>query len=112
MARRPDPRIAYMDGEIAAPRKNGELVFEAPWEGRVFGMAVALCDQQACDWESFRAQLIAEIAAAEKRGEASGYYERWLRAFESLVLAEGILSAEEIETRVEAYQTGERDEDE
>ena len=112
MSRRPDPRIAYLGGDFAAPRKNGELVFEAPWQGRAFGMAVALCDQERCDWEAFRQRLISEIASAEQRGEDSGYYERWLRALESLVLAEGMLTADEIETRVHEYETGERDEDE
>ena len=34
-----DIRIAIMDDETALPRKNGELVFNAPWEGRVFGIS-------------------------------------------------------------------------
>jgi hypothetical protein len=33
----------------APPRDNGELTFEAPWQGRAFGMAVALQEK-----ESFR----------------------------------------------------------
>ena len=37
-----DPRIANLDRSAALPRKNGELVFQAPWEGRAFGMAVVL----------------------------------------------------------------------
>ena len=37
-----DPRIANLDSSAALPRKNGELVFKAPWEGRAFGMAVVL----------------------------------------------------------------------
>ena len=37
-----DRLIANMEGSAALPRKNGELVFEAPWEGRAFGIAVAL----------------------------------------------------------------------
>ena len=39
-----DRRIEDLGDSLAVPRKNGELVFEAPWEGRVFGMAVALSD--------------------------------------------------------------------
>ena len=38
-------RLAAADGGAAAPpRSNGELVFEAPWESRSFGMAVALSE--------------------------------------------------------------------
>ena len=43
----PDPRISTMDEQVALPRKNGELVFEAPWEARAFGLAVALVGNTA-----------------------------------------------------------------
>src|SRR5262249_16321508 len=56
--------VANMEGAIAVPRKNGELVFEAPWEGRVFGMAVALYDQRHYAWEEFQRSLIDEIGRA------------------------------------------------
>src|SRR5262249_42939048 len=32
-----DRVVGAMQGTIALPRKNGELVFEEPWQGRVFG---------------------------------------------------------------------------
>jgi nitrile hydratase accessory protein len=97
-----DPRIAIMDDETALPRKNGELVFNAPWEGRVFGMAVALNDQGAYDWDAFRDRLKASIATAETAGEVSSYYERWLRSFESLLIDRGVLSPEELDRWTEA----------
>ena len=31
-----------MEAKNALPRENGELVFQAPWEARAFGLAVAL----------------------------------------------------------------------
>jgi hypothetical protein len=37
-----DREIANMRGTTALPRKNGELIFSEPWEGRVFGMAITL----------------------------------------------------------------------
>ena len=76
--------------DLAVPRKNGELVFEAPWEGRVFGMAVALNDDASYAWDDFRDRLVAEIAAAEEHGDDSGYYERWLASFERLLLETGV----------------------
>src|SRR5215831_1472013 len=72
--------IAHMEGTAALPRKNGELVFNAPWESRAFGMAAALYEQGLYQrWDEFRDRLIAEIAASEKRHreheEPWNYYE-------------------------------------
>lgn len=96
--------------DLDAPRKNGELVFEAPWQGRAFGMAVALNDRQLYAWDEFRDRLIAEIARADRANEPSDYYERWLAAFEALLTEKGVLSAEEIEERTFEFEFGERDE--
>ena len=41
---------------------NGELNFEAPWQGRVFAMANALCDAGLFEWSEFQQSLIDEIA--------------------------------------------------
>lgn len=101
-----DQRVEDLGDDLAVPRKNGELVFEAPWEGRVFGMAVALSDHQCYAWDAFRDRLAAEIAAAEKHGDGSGYYERWLASFERLLLETGALTAEELDARTAEYVTG------
>jgi nitrile hydratase accessory protein len=101
--------VADMPGAAAMPRKNGELVFEAPWEGRAFGMAVALNEQQLYEWEDFRQHLIAEIGVADARGDQSGYYERWLASFEALLADKGVLTREEIDERTYQFEFGERD---
>jgi len=36
------PVIPEMDGALAYPRRNGEPVFDAPWQSRAFGMVVSL----------------------------------------------------------------------
>ena len=46
MAKEANRHIADMEGQLAIPRKNGEPVFEAPWEARAFGMAVVLNEKQ------------------------------------------------------------------
>ena len=108
-----DPTVANMTGPAALPRKNGELVFEAPWQGRAFGMAVALRDRGHFDWDEFRDRLIAEIAehgGAEAPADAAAlYYEQWLGALEELLLQKGVLSKEELEARAEELATGKRD---
>ncbi|HLZ69206.1 MAG TPA: nitrile hydratase accessory protein [Dehalococcoidia bacterium] len=104
-----DRLIADMAGEAAAPRKNGELIFEAPWQGRAFGMAVALHEEQLYAWEEFRQRLIGEIARADAGGDPSGYYERWLAAFEALLIERGVVSEEELTERTYQFDFGERD---
>jgi nitrile hydratase accessory protein len=96
-----DARIAIMDDVTALPRKNGELVFNASWEGRIFGMAVALNDAGAYEWDAFRDRLKASIASAESAGEATTYYERWLQSFESLLIERSLVSRDELEHRTE-----------
>jgi hypothetical protein len=64
------------DGSVAPPRRNGELVFEAAWQARAFGMAVALLDRYGLGWEAFRPHLVVAIAA-NPDGE---YYEQFVEA--------------------------------
>ena len=98
----PNRPIAAMEGVAALPRKSGELVFQDPWEGIVFAMAVALCEQGLYQWDEFRDHLITEIAAAERMEparERPGYYECWLAAFETLLVEKALLTKEAIDAR-------------
>jgi nitrile hydratase accessory protein len=103
--------IRQMDGPAALPLKNGELVFEEPWESRAFGIAVALEAQGTYAWRAFRDELVEEIAHADSHGEDTTYYERWLEALESLVLKQGLVTPDDLEARVEEYASGLHDED-
>jgi cobaltochelatase CobN len=102
--------VADMTGPAAVPRKNGELVFAEPWQGRAFGMAVALSEQGAFAWEEFRQELIAQVAAAERRGGPFEYYEIWLATFERLLAVKGLVSGAEVEECAFQFEFGERDE--
>ena len=101
--------IADMTGPAAMPRKNGELVFAEPWQGRAFGMAVAMSEGGAFSWEEFRQTLIAEIAIAERRPGPFEYYEVWLATFERLLAAKGVVSAGELDEAAYQFEFGERD---
>jgi nitrile hydratase accessory protein len=92
--------------QLELPRRNGELVFEAPWEGRAFGMAVALTDAGPLAWDDFRLRLVAAI----RQDPDHPYYEQWLTAFEALVTAQGLLAADELERRAAEFRRMERDE--
>jgi len=99
-------RIAANANDPAAiPRRNGEPVFNEPWESRVFGMAIGLCERSLYSWDEFQAGLIAEISAADARHEESTYYERFLRVLQRLIVEKKICAAGEIERRasVEAH---------
>jgi nitrile hydratase accessory protein len=101
-----DRRIAHMNERIAVPRKNGELVFEAPWEARAFGMAVALNDRGLYEWRDFSQGLAAETTAADHHKLPSSYYERWLATLEKLAIASGLVTPAEIEARAAEYASG------
>lgn len=101
-----------VDGAAAPPRRNGELVFQEPWEGRAFGLAVALGDARLFPWEAFRRGLMSAVAAADrcpKGEERPGYYENWLAALQKLLAEKGILTTTEVEVRMRQFATGERD---
>jgi cobaltochelatase CobN len=104
-----DRVVAVMEDRAALPRKNGELVFEEPWQGRVFGMAVALHERGLFEWEEFRRALIARIADAEARPGPFVYYEIWLRTFEDLLAGKGLVTGAELDETTYQFEFGERD---
>jgi nitrile hydratase accessory protein len=96
-------RIADLDG---LPRNNGELVFEAPWQSRAFGIVVALNQLGAFAWPEFRPCLVDEIAGAGERE----YYASWLSAIERLVLEQRLLTPDELSRRTSEFAALDRDE--
>ena len=93
-----------IEGPAAPPRLNGELVFEAPWEGRSFAMAMALVEGGCFTWDDFRDHLIAAVQRWESdpAGEYR-YYERWQEALESITAERGIVAATDVEALAAAY---------
>src|SRR5205823_5167473 len=88
-----------VDGPGAPPRSNGELIFDAPWQARVFGLAAAVVETRfAGDREPFRQRLIAAIAADPERP----YWDSWAMALEELATADGLLPPGAVDRRVAA----------
>lgn len=104
-----DRSITDVDGPEAMPRKNGELVFDAPWEARAFAIAIALVDDRRYQWVDFRAGLIDEIAAWEQAngvaGEGWSYYERWLASLERIVIERGLVTDSELNEKASELET-------
>ena len=79
-------------------------VFEAPWQGRAFALAVSLCQSGLFPWRSFQSQLAARIRAWEGRNPgprraAYPYYQLWLETLEDVLVDAGVCAREELRVR-------------
>jgi nitrile hydratase accessory protein len=95
-----------IEGPAAPPRSNGELVFAAPWESRLFGMTMALIERGAFTWGDFQPELVASIRAWEAAaapGDPYSYYARWQEALERVLARATICSRGDLESRAEAF---------
>ena len=105
-----------LEGTPAAPpRSNGELVFEAPWQARAFGLTADLVAEGHFTWDEFRAGLIVAIAGWESARQSVDqrdgqdpsnampdpwdYYRCWLAALENAVVAAGLAGPEALAQR-------------
>ena len=90
------------DGPAAPPRRNGELVFAAPWERQLFGVTMALHERGVFAWDDFRAHLVEEIArwtAGAAAGDAYPYYQHWERALWRVLDERGVIDLAAVEAR-------------
>jgi nitrile hydratase accessory protein len=97
--------IGTMTGAAALPRVNGEPVFEAPWQGRVFGVTMMAVRELGLDWDEFRQRLIAALAEDPDRP----YYDSWVDALESFLVQNGLADAGEIAARAAQSSAHRRD---
>jgi nitrile hydratase accessory protein len=100
-----------IDGPAAPPRDNGELVFTAPWQSRMFAVTMRLCEQGRFEWDRFRQGLIAQIASHEVELAGTGnataslrhgdsrfdYWGCWQRALELLLTELALVAPDELE---------------
>lgn len=75
-----------VDGPEAPPRRNGELVFDEPWQARAFGICVAVLEREGLGWDAFRAHLVPAIAADPD----GSYYDAFGVALERFLVDVGI----------------------
>ena len=90
-----------LTGAITPPNANGEVVFDAPWQGRVFGMARALCEQGVYDWDEFRACLIQEIGSVG--GDDKPYFEHFMNALTRLLEQKSLAAADEVRHKTDEF---------
>jgi nitrile hydratase beta subunit len=82
-----------MDGFGAVVREAGEPVFHADWERRLFALVISAMPAADVNIDEFR-HAIERIPPGKYL--ASSYYERWLAAFETLLVERGIVAREEL----------------
>ncbi len=93
--------VLEVEGPAAPPRVNGELVFTAPWQSRLFGTTMRLFEAERFEWDQFRDLLISNIAEHEgelgdQETDSYDYWGCWQRSLEQLVVQLGLVSDSEI----------------
>lgn len=93
---------------------DGELpTFEAPWQARAFGIAVAFCRAHGHDFAAFQDRLIAHLdgvdEAAMNAHVEEVYYEQWLESLEVFLVEEGVVDEAAIDDRQAEFADCERD---
>jgi nitrile hydratase accessory protein len=104
-----DRNVSSMEGEVAMPRSNGELVFDAPWQSRAFGMAVSLSQAGFFTWDAFRRELARAIAENGQNG-VDEYYLRWLDALEASLAGSDVYDRAALHVREGEFRAHLRDE--
>ena len=89
--------LGGMHGMGPTHREENEPVFHEEWERRVFGMLIATWLGGHFNGPQFR-HAIENMDSAHYL--ASSYYEHWLAALQALLIADGSITEEELETRM------------
>jgi nitrile hydratase accessory protein len=72
--------------------------FAEPWQAQAFALAVRLNADAAFTWPEWAEALGAELAS-DAADDGSGYYHHWVAALETLAVARGLTSADELARR-------------
>jgi nitrile hydratase accessory protein len=92
-------------GPAAPPRSNGELLFDAPWQSRLFGITMALYEAGRFEWDEFQQRLVRAVGRWEAEhpdGQGYVYYERWAEALEAMLDERAIVGTAVIDNRTAA----------
>ena len=93
--------------ELEPPMANGELLFESPWQSRVFGIARVLCELEYFKWDDFSAALIERIADwdhSHRLNEPYVYYDHFLAALTDLLSNKNLVGIHELLEKDQQFQ--------
>jgi nitrile hydratase accessory protein len=81
-------------------------VFGEPWQAQAFALVLALHERGAFTWPEWAAALTAAIRDAQAQGDPDDgrhYWQHWLNALESLVLARGLGDTAQLQALAAAW---------
>ncbi len=84
--------------------RDGEPVFDAPWQAQAFAMTVALHEKGVFTWSEWAATLGREIADGGHGDGNDGYYAAWLAALENIMAQKGVATVSELQDRRDAWR--------
>jgi len=87
-------------------KRDGEPLFAEPWQAECMALAARLVEQGrigASDWAAVLGEEIRRAAVAGAPDDAESYYAAALRALERLAIAGGLVGAEELAVRKQAW---------
>jgi len=90
----------------ALPLNTDGPVFREPWEASAFALAIKLNEAGLFAWSEWAETLSAKIAEAQAAGDpdlGDTYYQHWLAALETLVLAKTDLTLDQLLKRKDAW---------
>jgi nitrile hydratase beta subunit len=96
--------LGGMDGFGAVVREEHEPVFHERWEARMFAIASALLGAGVANVDEFRHAI---ERVPPHRYLASSYYERWMRAVETLLIEKRTVTREALKSRRALVENGE-----
>jgi nitrile hydratase accessory protein len=112
MVRASESLIQDIQNVLKLPRENGEMIFHNPWESRVFAMAVLLFEKGGYSWKVFQEEFAEMIGEAESQKPdkefVSDYYHHWMQALEKVLLKKEMLTQEQLQTRSDEFEKGQR----
>jgi len=89
------------------PRDDeGSPVFREPWQAQAFAMVVRMHQAGHFSWPEWADALATQIQIAQAAGDpdlGDTYYLHWLAAFEQLMANKGLVSADELAARKQAW---------
>jgi len=95
-----------LSDDCQPPMANGEVLFDEPWQGRVFAMALLLVEQECFAWDEFQAALIEAIddwEVSDAREGTYAYYEHFQEALKRVLASKNVVESTELNARTAAF---------
>lgn len=89
------------------PAEQSDVVFAEPWQARAFAMAVVASRQGCFTWSEWTHALGRELRLAsnpDPKTAGAIYFDCWLSALQSLLLAKGAVGQAELHERKHAWE--------